>query len=104
MNIGSDTNNPTVTTNSEPSSIPPVSAEDLKKLGDLQSLRLQACERFTDLELEKIRQLRVIQDLDNQRQSLFSHLMAERGIPLSSGIEIDSVTGVLTIAEAPAIG
>lgn len=80
----------------------PVSPEDLARLAELQSARVQVAERMLDLEQEKVRTLRAASNIDTERQRLFERLLMERGLPPNAPVEIEAKTGVIKVLEVPA--
>lgn len=75
----------------------PIDADSLKRLEELQTLRLQLAERVLDLEQEKIRTLRAASNVDAERQRLFESVLISRGLPPSHPVTIDAKTGTLTL-------
>jgi hypothetical protein len=77
----------------------PVEPETLAKFGELQTARMQACERYTDLELEKVRTLRAVASIDAERQRLFEAVLVSRGLAPNATVEIDAKTGLVKVVD-----
>ena len=73
----------------------PLDAATLKKMGDVQLLKLQLAERLADLEQEKVRVLRALSNVDVEKARLFETINVSRGLPPNFPVEIDAKTGLI---------
>lgn len=76
----------------------PIDSETLTHFKALRDTRLTLSETFVNLELEKIRVLAAIKELDKQNARLFERCVVDRGLPPETEIDLDSETGRITIA------
>jgi len=71
----------------------PVDAESRARFVVIQESRLRVSERLMDLELERVKLIRSVSALDNERQKLFERILIERGLSPSQRVSIDAETG-----------
>jgi hypothetical protein len=66
----------------------PVSQDQLKRLQDLATSRARVADRLLSLEQEKVRLLVFAQETDKAQSLVFESVLAERGLPLDTKVEI----------------
>ncbi len=66
----------------------PVSQDQLKRLQDLATGRARVADRLLSLEQEKVRLLVLAQETDKAQALVFESVLAERGLPLDTKVEI----------------
>ena len=77
----------------------PVDPAMLEHLESIQTAWMDLAERNTHLDQEKIRILAALKKIDDERRRAFEKIQIERGIPVTSSIEIDSKTGLVQVLE-----
>lgn len=77
----------------------PMSAETLKKLEQLSSTKLQLCERYVELEDEKVRCLVGIRQLDQEKQRVFEKELMDRGLAPNTPVEVNAKTGKIALVK-----
>jgi hypothetical protein len=75
----------------------PIDEETRGRFYSLQDARLRTGDRLLDLELEKIKLIRSVSAIDNERQKLFERVLIERGLPPNQTVTIDSTTGKIEV-------
>lgn len=75
----------------------PVSKEELQQLDLIGRSRSDAANHLASLELEKVAILRVLRDLDVERDRLYSQILATRGLNPGSKVRIDGKTGAIAV-------
>jgi len=86
----------------------PVPMEVLGQFSKLDEARFNLGGRLLLIEQDRVRILAAAHRIDEQKQRLFEQILMERGLPITTQVEIDSKTGILTLlgmpeGEAPAI-
>jgi hypothetical protein len=70
----------------------PIEASIVQRLQDLRNLRLQLCEQYVDLDMEKIKHQVAIRQLDAEKDKLFIQEVTSRGLDANTTVEIDPET------------
>jgi hypothetical protein len=71
----------------------PVDAETRARFASIQDSRLRIGDRMLDLEMEKVKLIRSISALENERQKLFERVLIERGLSPNQPVSVDAETG-----------
>lgn len=77
----------------------PVPAETLQHLKQLQGARAELADQLADLEQGKVRILRNLNMIDNEKQRLFDNVLLSRGLPPGTQVSIDANTGKITLGQ-----
>lgn len=77
--------------------IEPVGAEDLARLRELSAARDNLAHKLLSLELEKIPILAAGRRVDEEHDGVLRRIMSERGIPISSTVNINPQTGEVVV-------
>lgn len=79
----------------------PVSQETVQQLRQIQSAQAEIGLELLRLEQRKIQVLAVAKKLDEQHQRVFQGILVERGLEPSTPVELDGVSGKITLKRAP---
>jgi hypothetical protein len=79
----------------------PVDAQTLKRMGEIQTRRLQLGEMMVDLEQEKVKVLVEVRRLDDERSKLFATVLSSRGLGPNVPVEVDPQTGKISLLNVP---
>ncbi len=79
----------------------PVSQETVQQLRQIQSAQADLGLELLRLEQRKIQVLAVAKKLDEQHQRVFQAILVERGLEPSTPVELDGVSGKITLKKAP---
>lgn len=79
----------------------PVDLEILNKLKTLVETRKTLSDSYLNLEMEKIRVLAAVREIDKQNARLFERCLVERGLPPGTEVDIDLDTGFIVVSEPP---
>lgn len=75
----------------------PVDAETIEKFRRLDAARGECGTSLLNLELERVRILRVATTIDSERKKLFEHVLIERGVAPTHPASIDGSTGLVKL-------
>jgi hypothetical protein len=80
----------------------PVDAETMKKLSEIHEARMKVADRIVDLELEKIRLMVAVRQIDSEKNRIFEQVLTERGLPQGFPISVEGVSGkIQPLADIP---
>lgn len=79
----------------------PISKEVLAHLELIYEKRAGLAERVMDLEMQRVRLVALASGLDEERARIFQRELTLRGLPPSTKISVDPVTGKIDILDLP---
>ena len=79
----------------------PIDSETLKKLSELRETRLQIADRLVDLEIERVRMMVAVRQIDGEKNRLFEKTLVDRGLPPGFPVNVDGQTGKIHPLAAP---
>jgi hypothetical protein len=79
----------------------PAGKDVLDKLGELETLEVNASLQLLSIEQEKVRILAVGRRVLDERNRIFEKLLIDRGLAPSAPVSIDTATGKISLVKPP---